>query len=126
MPRPLGRSGCVATSFTRKPAATNFSSVGTAKSGVPQNTKSIMAALPLALLHQLADLAFHQVALQCADVANVEFAVEVIGFVQQGTTQQVISGDFEDLAFQVLGSRRHLARPRNLLAKLRQAQAAFV
>src|SRR6202167_3053999 len=79
MPRPLGRSGWVATSFTRKPAATSFSKVGTANSGVPQNTRSIMAALPFALLHKLANLAFHQIALQPTDVADVQLAVEMIG-----------------------------------------------
>ena len=67
---------------------TSFSSVGTANCGVPQKTRSIMAALPFALLHQLADLALHQVALQRADVADVELAVEVVGFVQQRARQQ--------------------------------------
>src|ERR1022692_1018652 len=70
MPRPLGRSGWVATSFTRKPAATSFSSVGTANCGVPQNTRSIMGALPFTLLDQFADLALHQVALQGAYVTD--------------------------------------------------------
>src|SRR5664280_922913 len=78
MPRPLGRSGWVAT---------NFSSVGTAKSGVPQKTKSIMGALPFALLHQFADLALHHVALQGADIANIELTVEMVGFVHQRARQ---------------------------------------
>src|ERR1022692_4195420 len=76
MPRPLGRSGWVATSFTRKPAATSFSSVGTANSGVPQKTRSIMGALPFTLLDQFADLALHQVALQGAYVTDIKLAVE--------------------------------------------------
>src|SRR5271165_2305511 len=126
MPRPLGRSGWVATSFTRMPAHTSFSSVGTANSGVPQNTTSIMAALPFALLHQLADLAFHHVAFQRADVADVELAVEVIGFMHQGASQQVVPRDFDRLAFGVLSARGDLAGPRDLLPKLRQAEAAFV
>src|SRR5664280_1051033 len=87
MPRPLGRSGWVATSFTRKPAATSFSSVGTANRGVPQKTKSIMGALPFALLHQLADLALHHVTLQGADVADIELTVEMVGFVHQRARQ---------------------------------------
>src|SRR5271157_871519 len=126
MPRPLGRSGWVATSLMRKPAATSFSSVGTANSGVPQNTKSIMAALPFALLHQLADLALQHVAFQRADVVDVELAVEVIRFVHQGARQQVFPADFKCFAFNVLGTRRDLARSRHLLAKLRQAEATFV
>src|ERR1035437_7319861 len=87
MPRPLGRSGWVATSFTRKPAATSFSSVVTANSGVPQKTKSIMGALPFALLHQFADLALHHVALQGADVTDIELTVEMVGFVHQRARQ---------------------------------------
>ena len=39
IPRPRGRSGCVRTRGTACPAATSFSSVGTAKLGVPQNTR---------------------------------------------------------------------------------------
>src|SRR5579864_3685607 len=38
-PRPLGRSGWVTTRWMRWPAATSFSSVGTAKGGVPQKTR---------------------------------------------------------------------------------------
>src|SRR5208283_4393903 len=109
MPRPLGRSGWVATSFTRLPAPTSFSSVGTANSGVPQNTTSIMAALPFALLHQLADFAFHHVAFQRADVVKVELSVEVIGFVHQRPRQQVFSGDFNCLAGGVLRPCRNSA-----------------
>src|SRR5208337_3777573 len=126
MPRPLGRSGWVATSFTRNPAATNFSSVGTANSGVPQNTRSIMAALPFALLYQLADLTLHHVALQRADVVDVQLPIEVVGLMHQGTRQQVLSAHFKCLAFEVLRARSDVSRPRHLLAKFRQAEAAFV
>src|ERR1700722_6214798 len=38
-PRPFGRSGCVTTRGTWKPPSTSLSSVGTAKPGVPQNTR---------------------------------------------------------------------------------------
>src|SRR5271166_336638 len=126
MPRPLGRSGWVATSFTRTLAHTSFSSVGTAKNGVPQNTTSIMAALPFALLHQLADLALHHVAFQRTDVVEVEFPVEVIGFMDQRARQQVFARDFNGLARGVLRARRNFARPCNFLPKLWQAEAAFV
>src|SRR5664279_2626074 len=117
MPRPLGRSGWVATSFTRKPAATNFSSVGTAKSGVPQKTKSIMGALPFALLHQLADLALHHVTLQGADVADIELAVEMVGFVHQRARQQIFSAYLDGLALHVLRARGNRTWPCYLLAE---------
>src|ERR1019366_4136608 len=126
MPRPLGRSGWVATSFTPKPAATSFSSVGTANGGVPQKTKSIMSALPFALLYQLADLALHHVSLQGADVADIELAVEMVGFVHQRARQQFLSAHLDGLAFHVLCARRNRAWPRHLLAEFGQTQAAFV
>src|SRR5271167_29326 len=108
MPRPRGRSGCVTTNFTRKPAHTSFSSVGAANIGVPQNTRSIMEALPFALLHQLADLAFHHVPLKRADVVNVELPVEMIGFMHQGARQQIFPTHFKRLPLQILGTRRNL------------------
>src|ERR1035437_11017879 len=64
MPRPLARSGWVTTSLTLNPVSTNFSSVGTANIGVPQNTRSITAALPFTQFNELADLALHQVAFE--------------------------------------------------------------
>src|SRR5215475_8858786 len=105
MPRPRGRSGCVTTRRTCKPASTSFSSVGTAKRGVPAKTRFMRGRQstevaggsanrwaevsqrrsPLAGLHQLSNLAFHQVSLQCAQVDHVKLAVEVIGFVEEGT-----------------------------------------
>src|SRR5215472_12810042 len=71
MPRPRARSGWVTTSFTANPALTKRSSVGTAKTGVPQKTRFITAALPFAGFHHLADLALHHVPLERADVADV-------------------------------------------------------
>src|SRR5271166_1048470 len=126
MPRPLARSGWVTTSFTRNPASTSFSSVGTANVGVPQKTRFIMTGSPFAGFHQLANLALHDVALEGADVTDVELSVEVVGFVQQCAGQQFFARDFEGFALQVLGAGGDSARPGDFLAKLRQAQAAFV
>src|ERR1035437_5774397 len=126
MPRPLGRSGWVAISFTRKPAATSFSSVGTANCGVPQNTRSIMGALPFTLLDQFADLALHHVSFQGADVADIKLAVEMVGFVHQRARQQFFSAHLDGFTFYILRARGNRARPRHLLAKFGQAQAAFV
>src|SRR5579863_5476745 len=116
MPRPLGRSGWVTTSFTLKPAAISFSSVGTANSGVPQNTRSIIAGLPFALLHKLADLTFHHVALQGANVTDVEFPVEVVGLVHQRARQQFLTGYFDGISLEVLCARSDLERTRHILA----------
>src|SRR5208283_2133577 len=124
IPRPLGRSGWVATSLMRNPAHTSFSSVGTANSGVPQNTRSIMSALPFALLHQLADFAFEHVAFQRADVVDVELAIEMIGFMQQRACQQFLSAHFNGLAFEVLRAHGDVTGARYFLAKFRQAEAA--
>jgi hypothetical protein len=39
---------------------------------------------PLASFHQLFNLAFHEIALQGTDMANVKLAVQVVGFVKKG------------------------------------------
>src|SRR5271165_164665 len=126
MPRPLARSGWVTTSFTRNPASTSFSSVGTANVGVPQKTRFIMTGSPFAGFHQLANLALHDVALEGADVTDVELSVEVVGLVQKGARKEFLTCYFEGLAFQVLGTGSDFARSGDFLAKLRQAQAAFI
>src|SRR5579872_4622749 len=76
-PRPRGRSGWVTTSRTWWPALAMRSSVGTANAGVPRKTRRIGASAPLAGALHLFDLALHQVALEGADVADVEAAVEI-------------------------------------------------
>src|SRR6516225_4534742 len=126
MPRPFGRSSWVTTSLILNPADTSLSNVGTANIGVPQKTRSIMHVLPFALLHQLADLALHHVTLQRADVADVELAVEMIGFVQQSASQQVVARHFEKLTLQILRAGRDRACARHLFAKFGQAETALV
>ena len=75
---------------------------------IPQSTQSpnpsISQFLPFSGFHHLADFALHQVALQGADVADVELAVQVIGLVQEGAGQQLFAGFFVDLAVDVLGA----------------------
>src|SRR5215469_2484126 len=126
MPRPLARSGWVTTNFTANPASTRRSRVGTAKAGVPQKTRFITAALPFAGFHHLADLTLEHVALQRTDVTDVQLPVEVIGFVKQGSRQQLLAGDFERLALEILGAGGDFARTSNLFPKLGDAQASFV
>src|ERR1700737_2988798 len=82
--------------------------------------------LPLAGLHQLADLAFHEIALQSADVADVQLAVQMIGLVQEGASQQIFAGLLEPLSIHVLRPDHHLAGTRHRLPKLGNAEAAFV
>src|SRR5215831_14121029 len=126
MPRPLARSGWVTTSSIANPAFTRRSSVGTAKTGVPQKTRFITAALPFASLHHLPDLALDHVAFERADMADVELSVEMIGLMQQGASQQFFAGHLEGLALEVLRARGDFACPSDLFAKLRDAQAALV
>src|SRR6266850_6019522 len=123
IPRPRGRSGCVTTSGTEWPTSTSFSRVGTAKRGVPQKMRIISshrelratgfeqalettrlfaarspepeAFLPFSRFHQLLDPPLDQVALERADVRNIEFAVQMIGFVQKRACQQVFAGMLE-------------------------------
>src|SRR5579871_110063 len=142
-PRPLGRSGWVTTSRTRNPSATSFSSDGTAKRGVPQKIRSrggviesphtgIVVSMiegltvsPLTSLHQLTDPALHQVAFKSAEVTDVKLAVQVIGLVEKRTGEQFLTGLFEGLAIEVLSADSDFVGPGNVLAKIRDAEAAF-
>ena len=88
-------------------ARRSASSVGTANAGVPRKTRRIGRALaPVPGALQLLDLALHQVALQRADVGDVEPAVEVIGLVQERARQQIFAGLLELLALRVLRADR--------------------
>ena len=69
---------------------------------------TITQSLPFSGFDQLADLALHQVALERADMADVELAVEVIGFMQEGAGQQFFSGFFENVPVHVLGTNGDL------------------
>src|ERR1041385_6238325 len=94
MPRPCGRSGCVTTSSTLNPAAASLSSEGTANCGVPQKIR-FTALFPFAGAHELPDLALDQVALQRADVADEQLAMQMIVFMQKGAGQQSFAGVLE-------------------------------
>src|SRR5271168_3998529 len=81
--------------------------------------------LPLAGLHQFTDFALKQVALQRADVADVQFAIKVIGFMQKGARQQFLAGFFIPLSSLVLRPDSYSVRPRDLFAKIGNAEATF-
>ena len=85
----------------------------------------ITQSLPFSGFHQLFDFAFHQVALQGADVADVELAIEMIGFVKEGPGEEFLSGFFEDVTVNVLGADRDLVRARDVFAELRNAEASL-
>ena len=93
-----------------------------------QSLNDSIAHLPLPGLHQLADLALDQVALQCADVADVELAMQMFGFMQEGSGKQFLAlfgGFLVPLSVYILGTNRYFARPGDRLAKFRNAEAAF-
>src|SRR4051794_37268287 len=90
--RPWGRSGWVTTSWTSWPAARSRSRVGTANAGVPRKT-TFNWSLPLPRLLQLLDLALDQIALESAEVAEKQDAVEVIDLMLHGAGEEVFAGD---------------------------------
>lgn len=81
--------------------------------------------LPLSSFHHLFDFAFHQIALQRTDMADIKLAVQVIGFVEESAGEQIFSRFFVDFAFRVLGADRHDLGPRDVLAEVGDAEAAF-
>jgi hypothetical protein len=81
--------------------------------------------LPLSGLDELADFALHQVALEGADVADVELAVEVVGFVEEGAGEQVFSGFFVPFAVDVLSADGDFLGAGDGLAEVGNAEAAF-
>ena len=85
----------------------------------------LLNSLPFSGFHQLADFAFHQVAFQGADVADVELAVQVIGFVEEGAGEQFFSGLFEDFAVNILGADRDFVGAGDVFAEVGDAEAAF-
>jgi hypothetical protein len=81
---------------------------------------------PLAGLYQFADLAFDEVTLKRADVADVELPVEMIGFMEESSGKQVLAGLFVELPIHVLSADGDDPGPGDGLAKFRNAEAAFV
>src|SRR5271170_4815753 len=81
--------------------------------------------LPFSRFDQLANFALDQVALERADVADVELAVEVIGFVLEGAGQQVVADPLEDLTGQILGADGNHLRARHVFPEIGDAETAF-
>jgi hypothetical protein len=83
-------------------------------------------SVPLAGALHLADLALEKIALERADVANVEPAVQVIGLVQEGARQQVLAGRFKRLALGILRADGDALGAAHLLAETGNAEAALL
>src|SRR5215470_963365 len=117
------------------PASASFSRVGTAKRGVPAKTRlsgfviellKRCHALPLTGFHKFANLAFHQVTFQSADVTDVKLAIEMVSLMKEGAGQQFLASLFIKMSIHVLGANRDLAWSGDRLAELGNAQAAFI
>src|SRR6267142_2833356 len=124
IPLPCGRSGWVTTSGTLYPAEASLSSEATANCGVPQKTR-FTALLPVAGAHELPDLAPDQVALQRADVADEQLAVQMVVLMQKGAGQQTVAGVLEPIARHALGAHRDHVGPGDIFPEVGQAQAAL-
>src|SRR6266700_8166847 len=81
--------------------------------------------LPFSRFHHFADFAFHQVALEGADVADVELPVQMIGLVEEGTGEQLFSSFFVDFAMDVLSADGDSVGARDVLAEIWNAEASF-
>src|ERR1022692_2700237 len=95
---------------------------------LPHKRALILAAIVLAPVPgalQLLDLALHQVALQRADVVDVQLPVKMIGLVQKRPRQQIFRGLLEHLALRVLRPDGHGAAAPHLLAESRNTQTAL-
>src|SRR5580704_3733990 len=95
--RPRTRSGWVTTNSIVWPAASNCCRVGMANCGVPQKT-SLIARLPFPRTLQLADLAQDEIALESADAEDEEYPVEMVDFMLEGASQQVVGVTFKPVA----------------------------
>lgn len=80
---------------------------------------------PFSRLHHLPYLAFHQVALQRADMADVELAVQMIRLVEKGAREKVLARLLVPFAIDVVSADNDLLGASDVFAKLRNAQAAF-
>jgi hypothetical protein len=56
-------------------------------------------------------------------MGNEQFAIEVIGFMHERARQEILSGEFEKLAGEILCSHRGAQWTSNFFAKFRNAQA---
>src|SRR5258708_6285968 len=101
------------------------SSVGTAKEGVPRKMKFNLPLAPFAGFHQFPDFAANQIALQSADVRNIQTAVQVIDLMRERPRQQFLSGSLERFALNILRTHANRLRAGHLFPKTWNAEAPF-
>src|SRR5437667_11470362 len=82
--------------------------------------------LPLLRLNQFANLALHQIALEDAEMTDIELAVQVISLMEKGAGEQVVAGFLKPISVRVLSAHRSLAGTRDGFAKSGNAEAAFI
>src|SRR5690242_3067732 len=85
----------------------------------------MIGLVPIPSALELLDLALHQIALQRADMGDVQSAVQVIGLVEQRAREKILAGVLELLALDVLRADGDALPSANLLAKSRNAETAL-
>ena len=76
---------------------------------------------PLARFSEFTNFSFNQVALENADVTDIESTVEMIGFVKKGAREQILASHLEPLASYILRLHGNFLSARDLLAEARNA-----
>src|ERR1700722_11214426 len=92
---------------------------------VNESISQSLNLLPFSGLHHLPDLALHQVAFQRADTADIELAVQMIGFVLEGARQKFFARLLKRFSMHILGTDGDLEGALHVLAKIGDAQAPF-
>src|SRR5690348_16612911 len=112
--------------------------VGTANSGVAQNTSrngaegfsvappALKFVLPLARFAKFLDAAANHVAFEHAEVLDEKNAVQMIDFVAESASEQVFAANFKRLAEGILCADGHKERPEHIAAKTGERKAAFI
>src|SRR5581483_3171779 len=82
--------------------------------------------LPFSSFHQFFDLTLHQVSFESADMADIELAIQMIRFMQEGAREKFFTSFLEPFAVYILGANGDFVGARDRLAKLGNAQTSFV
>ena len=82
--------------------------------------------LPLPRLNQFANLALHQIALEDAEMTDIELAVQVISLMEKSAGEQVVADFLKPISVRVLSAHRSLAGTRDRFAKFGNAEAPLI
>src|ERR1700733_6540706 len=105
-------------SFTAKPSSSVFKLLH-------YKITPLLNSLPFSAFDQFANFAFHEIAFQGADVADVEFAVQVVGFVQESAGQEIFTRLFENFSTNILSADGDFVGTADVLAKVRNAETTL-